>query len=253
MKQTLSFLTLGLLLLTAACSFQGHDGQGADVAVFGGSSSAPSVADIISRPPVVPQGLPEMPGDGCVPLKIKPLGDLAKLFNDSNYVHWEAAEKIGIEPLTDTRSFWHLKRPLVKIASCANYYVDSLTHSRPFLVPEAAEMVDEVGRRFRDSLAAHGGGNYRIRITSVLRTPATVRRLRRVNRNAVDSSVHQLATTVDISYYSFVADDASVPRRQEDLKAMLAAVLLAMRDEGKCFVKYERQQPCFHISVRPRQ
>lgn len=248
MKRILLYL-LSLAALSTACSYQGHDGKGADVAVFAGGAPAPEVAEIISRPPAVEKGLAEMPG-GCVPIRTYPVGDYAKVFNDSNYVHWAEASKIGIEPLSDTHSFWHIRRPLVRIASCSNYYVDSLTHSRPYLVPEAAAMVDEVGRRFRDTLTARGGGNYRIKITSVLRTPANVKRLKRVNRNAVDSSVHQLGTTVDISYYSFVADDASVPRRQEDLKAVLAEVLAAMRAEGKLYVKYERKQPCFHISAR---
>lgn len=111
-------------------------------------------------------------------------------------------------------------------------------------------MVREIGRRFRDSLATRGGGDYRIRVTSVLRTPDSVRRLRRVNRNAVDSSVHQYGTTVDISYANFAASSAETPRSADDLKGLLAEVLLAMRDEGKCFVKYERQQPCFHITCR---
>ena len=84
----------------------------------------------------------------------------------------------------------------------------------------------------------------------MLRTPEGVKKLRRRNRNAVDSSVHQMGTTVDVSYSRFMAYDEVMPRSAEDLKNLLAEVLYAMRNEGKCWVKYERKQPCFHITVR---
>lgn len=196
--------------------------------------------------------LTEMP-EPTTKMKIRMRGQLAEVFNDSNYIHWADAEKIGIAPLTDTRSHFRPGRDMVKIASCRDFYLEPLTHSAPYLVPEAAAMLHEIGRRFNDSLAARGGGNYRIRVTSVLRTPDNVSRLRRTNRNAVDSSVHQLGTTVDITYSRFACYDSVPPfRSTEDLKNLLGEVLLAMREEGKIWVKYERHQPCYHISARPR-
>ena len=178
----------------------------------------------------------------------------AEVFNDSNYVHWNDAEKIGIDPIENTSKHWNLKRPLVKIVSCADFYVDELNFSKPYLVPEAAEMVHEIGRRFHEALATRGGGEYRFKITSVTRTAENVKRLRRQNSNAVDSSVHQLGTTVDISYARFIRDSQScISRSNEDLKALLAEILYDMREEGKCWVKYEIKQPCFHISARPKQ
>ncbi len=180
-------------------------------------------------------------------------GTCGKVFNDSNHIHWAEAEKIGIEPITDTRSHWVNRRPLVKIASCEDYYVEPLTHSSPYMIPEGAEMLHEIGRRFRDTLRSRGGGAYRIKVTSVLRTPESVSKLRRRNRNAIDSSVHKFGTTVDISYARFAADNDTLPRSCIDLKGILAEVLLAMRAEGKCWVKHERKQPCFHITVRDRK
>lgn len=196
--------------------------------------------------------LAEMP-EPTVALPLKWHKAYGKEFNDSNYVHWASAERVGIAPLSDTRSHWQLRRPLVKIASCADFYVEPLTHSRPYLVPEAALMLHEIGRRFNDTLRVRGGGDYRIKVTSVLRTPESVSRLRRSNRNAVDSSVHQLGTTVDISYARFAADSRRIARSAVDLKAILAEVLDAMRREGKCYVKYEHKQPCFHITVRNQE
>ncbi len=193
----------------------------------------------------------ELAPDRGVPIRLNHLsGRLAEVFNDSNHVHWAEASRIGIEPLGDTRSHWQLRRPLVKVTSCADFYVEPLTFSRPYMIPEGAAMLHEIGRRFRDTLQARGGGDYRIKVTSVLRTPDGVRRLRRHNRNAVDSSVHQLGTTVDISYVRFIQDSPMMPRGSGDLKNVLAEVLYAMRQEGKCWVKYEIKQPCFHITVR---
>ncbi len=160
------------------------------------------------------------------------------------------AESYGLQPLSDTRSHWQLNRPIVKVTTCADYFLDTLIFSRPYLVPEAAATLREIGHRFRDTIAARGGGDYRIKVTSVLRTPQTVRRLRRRNRNAIDSSVHQLGTTFDISYASFVASSPAPARSVDDLKGILAEVLKAMREENKIWVKYEVGQPCFHITAR---
>lgn len=194
--------------------------------------------------------LSDMP-EPTVKLPIKMRGYLRDVFNDSNTVHWASAERIGIKPLTDTRSFYNPGRDMVKVSSCKDFYLEELNYSAPYLVREGADALHEIGRRFNDSLQARGGGAYRIIVTSVLRTPDNVARLRRSNRNAVDSSVHQLGTTFDITYSRFACNDASKPRRSaEDLKNLLAEVLQAMRSEGKLWVKFERNQPCFHITAR---
>lgn len=183
-------------------------------------------------------------------IKVNYFGNMRQVFNDSNYIHWQEAELYGIEPLSDTRSHWQLRAPIVKVTSCEDFFIDSLIFSRPYLVPTAAARLHEIGSRFRDSINARGGGDYRIKVTSLLRTPRTIKRLRRRNRNAIDSSVHQLGTTFDISYASFIADNDNNPRSVDDLKGILGEVLKAMREEGKLWVKYEHGQPCFHITAR---
>lgn len=196
--------------------------------------------------------LDEMP-EPTRKIKVNYFGDMRRFFNDSNYIHLAEAEGFGIKPLTDTRSHWKLRSRLVKVTSCEDFYIDSLVYSRPYLVPTAAGRLHEIGRRFRDSIEARGGGDYRIKVTSLLRTPRTVKMLRRRNRNAIDSSVHQYGTTFDISYANFIADNADNPRSVDDLKGILGEVLKAMREEGKLWVKYERGQPCFHITARKKQ
>ena len=212
--------------------------------------SSVSVLDLEREDSVTPYlaKLDKMP-EPTQRIKVNYFGNLRPYFNDSNYLHRAAAERHGIRPLTDTRSHWQHTRDIVKVTTCADFYLDTLIHSRPYLVPRAAETLHEIGRRFRDTIDARGGGDYRVKVTSLLRTPATIKRLRRRNRNAIDSSVHQLGTTFDISYASFVASSPAPARSVDDLKGILAEVLRAMRQEGKILVKYEVGQPCFHITA----
>ena len=184
-------------------------------------------------------------------LRVRNVGVLGRVFNDSNYKHLQAARELGIEPIKDMSDLWNLKRPLVRIRSNRYYFVDELTHSLPFLVPEAADLLMEISRNWVDTMQARGGGDYRLKVTSVLRTPATVKQLRRRNRNAVDTSAHCFGTTFDISYAKFICDSVTLPRTQEDMKNLLGEILYDLRDKGRCYVKYERKQGCFHITTRP--
>ena len=195
-----------------------------------------------------------MPAGGIKIQISKDIRSLPRQFNDSNKYHLAEARAIGIDPISDLSHTWSTRRPLQRIRSCREYFVDDLTHSYPFLVPEAASLLSEIGRRFNDTLAARGGGDYRVKVTSVLRTAESVKRLRRRNVNATDSSAHQFGTTFDISYAKFICDSAgTIPRRQEDLKNLLGEILLGLRDSGLCWVKYERKQGCFHITARKPQ
>lgn len=191
--------------------------------------------------------------DGGIKIKINPVGGtLAQVFNDSNHLHLEVAKELGIKPMTNISDVWSRGHKLVKITSCPEYFVEKLTHSVPFLVPEAKELLTEIGSSFNDSLEARGGGDYRIKVTSVTRTPVSVTNLKRSNINASDNSAHQYGTTFDISYAKFICDTPDTPRTQEDLKNLLAEVLKEQQDLGHCYVKYERKQGCFHITLRPK-
>ena len=82
------------------------------------------------------------------------LDSLPRVFNDSNYIHLNEAQAIGIKPISNPADAWHIKRPLRHIGTCREYYLDDLTHSLPFLVPEAADLLRDIGQRFNDSLMA---------------------------------------------------------------------------------------------------
>ncbi len=194
--------------------------------------------------------LDSAPDDNCRRMRVKNIGPHGQVFNDSNYLHINEAREIGIDIINSDDDIWQMRHPLVAISSCPEYYIAELSHSYPYLVNEAAVLLHDIGARFNDSLAARGGGNYRIKVTSVLRTPLTVKKLRRVNRNAVDSSAHQFGTTFDISYSKFICDSLGVNRTFEDLKNLLGEILYDLRRERRCYVKREKRQSCFHITAR---
>lgn len=186
---------------------------------------------------------------GVRSIKVNNIGPLWKVFNDSNYLQLQTARNIGIEPISDLSNSYFMNRPIVKVESNEFYHIDSLRHSLPYLVPEAAALLHDIGKNFIDSLHARGGDSYTIKVTSLLRTPETVGRLRRVNINATDSSTHQFATTFDISYTNFYCLDEGRRINQGDLKNLLGEVLLDLKKQDRCLVKYEHKTGCFHITA----
>lgn len=195
----------------------------------------------------------KMPDNDIQKLSVNPpAGRLREIFRDSNYIHYAAGKQLGINPIIDLNDIWDIKRDLIKINSCADFYVDTLHHSYPYLVPEAANLLHEIGRSFNDSLKARGGGRYRIKVTSMLRTDRSISRLRRVNRAAVDSSAHRFGTTFDICFSFFIWDGPDVNRSQEDLKNLLAEILWKLRQQQRCFIIYESRRSCFHITACPK-
>ncbi|MEG2819571.1 MAG: DUF5715 family protein [Muribaculaceae bacterium] len=183
-------------------------------------------------------------------IKVNSVGNLRTVFNDINVVHLSSAMAIGINPINDLSTAYAVNKPLVKINSCKSYYLDTLTYSLPYLIPQAAKLLSEIGDGFSDSIKSRCGKNYKIRVTSVLRTEGYIAKLRCRNKNATDTSAHQFGTTFDISYVKFIACDPKYIISQECLKNVLAEVLFDLRSKQRCYVKYEVHQGCFHITAR---
>lgn len=177
-------------------------------------------------------------------------GSLREVFCDSNATHLTSAKVIGFAPITDLHTAYNLSQPIQEIYTCRAYHIDDLTHSMPYLVPKAAKLLYEIGTEFSDSVFARSGAHYRIKVTSLTRTDATVAKLRRRNRNATVESAHRYGTTFDISYAKFMCLDESNIISLEDLKNILAEILNAKRNGNRCYVKFESKQGCFHITAR---
>ena len=182
--------------------------------------------------------------------------NFAKEFNDVNDVQLAVAQAIGVPPVRNREEAEKLKSKLVKLEATDTYVIDSLTHSIPYLIPSAKELLDDIGRVFQDSLSAKGLNPYKLVVTSVLRTEEDVAKLSKNNINASENSTHCYGTTFDLSYWRYVKIPDLRGRPYEDvppeyLRATLSQVLKDIHDQGnRCFVKYEKQQNCFHITVR---
>lgn len=168
-------------------------------------------------------------------------------FRDMNDSHLSAARKWGIKPIKSEDDLDDQSGNLDEVSSCRLYKVDELTHSLPYLVPRASELLETIASNFRDSLSSKGFSKCKIIVTSVLRTNASVKQLRKKNTNASANSAHIYGTTFDIAYTRY---DGAGDEDTGKLKSILAEVLRDLRKAKKCYVRYEYKQGCFHITAR---
>jgi hypothetical protein len=176
-------------------------------------------------------------------------------FPDSNDVQLETAKRLGVTAVADRKEAEERKSELVYVAASPYYHVDKLKRSIPYLVPKAAVLLNDIGRSFYDSLYVKGIPLHQFVVTSVLRSQEDLEMLKQVNRNVSENSCHLLGTTFDIGYNRYkVVDDPDHPFAREvgndTLKWVISEVLRDLRENGRCYVKYEIKQGCFHITVR---
>lgn len=185
--------------------------------------------------------------------KIKGVTSYRRSFGDLNDVHLSSAKKNGIKPVSDREEAEKHIDDLLFIGENRYYSVDELTHSIPYLVPKASALLMAIGMNFQDSLKAKGLDEYKLIVTSVLRTKDDVKRLRKRNSNASMNSAHFYGTTFDISYNRFnkvLRADSLAEERDVKLKLVLSEVLRDLKQADLCYVKYELKQGCFHITAR---
>ncbi|MDE6534644.1 MAG: hypothetical protein K2K82_01395 [Muribaculaceae bacterium] len=176
--------------------------------------------------------------------------NLSDQFNDLNDAHVEYAVKFGIQPIETLKDIMAINKAIVEVKSGKEYFISPLTHSYAFLVEPAARLLHDIGSEFNQRLAeVYPGADYQINATSLLRTTESVSRLKKGNVNSTENSAHLYGTTFDVSYVKFhEGEKNSIQLSDADLKILLAEVLLGLKEEGRCLVKYERKQGCFHIT-----
>lgn len=189
------------------------------------------------------------------PHKIRGVANYQEVFPDTNGLQLTAANRWGVTPVKNREDAETRKRELVYMAANPYYHVDPLYSSIPYLVPRAAVLLQDIGQAFFDSLYVKGVPLHKVIVTSVLRSQEDVVKLRRRNGNATEKSCHLYGTTFDICYnrYKTVENPDGPPRREvrnDTLKWVLSEVLRDMRESGRCYIKYEVKQGCFHMTVR---
>ena len=187
--------------------------------------------------------------------RIFSVASYAEAFPDTNAVQLVVAQKWGVTPVKNREDAESRKRELVYIGASPYYHVDPLYSSIPYLVPRAAVLLQDIGRAFFDSLYVKGVPLHQMIVTSVLRSQDDVVKLRRRNGNATENSCHLYGTTFDICYNRYkTVENPNGPRRRQvqsdTLKWILSEVLRDMRQQQRCYIKYEVKQGCFHMTVR---
>lgn len=176
---------------------------------------------------------------------------LSQVFADLNDDHLAAAKRYGLPSPPKTRSDVNTGG-LVEIKDNDYIKVWDLQYSVPYLTKNAAQELDAISRAFHDSLSNHRLLNYKIVVSSVLRTQEDVDKLRRRNGNATANSAHCYGTTFDIANARYWRDDEETQdafMQPYELNKVMYEVLRDRKKQGKILCKYERNQHCFHITV----
>lgn len=228
---------------------------------------AESNANVSSEVSAPGNGGAEMDAPAGGSAEVKPIGHISKkhrilsvpnfkaCFPDTQAVQLSAAMKYGVKRVKNREDAEKRKNELVYVGANPYYHIDPLYSSIPYLVPRAAVLLQDIGQAFFDSLYVKGIPLHRPIVTSVLRSEADVVKLRRHNGNATENSCHLYGTTFDICYnrYETVENPNGPARRavrNDSLKYVLSEVLRDMREQGRCYIKYEVKQGCFHMTVR---
>lgn len=175
------------------------------------------------------------------------VGSYRECFPDSQTVQLEAAQRYGVTAVQDRLDAERRKNELVYVGSNPYYDVRKLKNSVPYLVPRAAVLLQDIACNFLDSLQVKGIPMSKFVVSSVLRTKEDVATLRRHNGNATENSCHLYGTTFDIAYNHYTP--VMRPVRDDTLKWVLSEVLNDLRKQGRCYVKHENRQGCFHVTV----
>lgn len=159
--------------------------------------------------------------------------------------HLDASKSFGVKLLQDSKTvqkyinngqFHKIKK------TGKGYRVQKLDYSRAWMVSKGKLMLEKIGTRFSKETKG-----YTFTVSSITRTLEDQCRLRRVNSNAaMGISSHNYGNSFDISYVRF----NSTLRNNPKMEVALEKVLKYYYDLGRIYYIKERQQSCFHITVR---
>lgn len=159
--------------------------------------------------------------------------------------HLDAARSFGVKLLEDAPMVqkYIAGGKLKKIQKTGKgYKIQKLDYSRPYMVSKAKSLLEKMGTRFSKETGGHT-----FTVSSLTRTLEDQCRLRRVNANAaVGISSHNYGNSFDISYIRF----NDVLKYNPKMEIALEKVLQYYLKKGMILYIKERQQSCYHITVR---
>ena len=125
------------------------------------------------------------------------------------------------------------------------YHLYGLSHSEPFLLPSAREVLEDMANRFADAMEGTADEGASIRITSLTRTQSQQDRLRRRNANAFKGkSSHSYGASFDVAFIDRPNESVTCPGPTWAMQT----ILKDMQNEGKILIIPEGI--CMHITPR---
>jgi hypothetical protein len=167
-----------------------------------------------------------------------------QLFTDGVAVQNQAYLRSEIQPQENFDDLYLLeeKGMLKEVKSGEDFTIDDLDFSVPLLDPKAIRFLDVLSERYRNECLQSNLNYAPFSISSLTRSIESSRKLQEKNGNAIENSGHLRGKTFDISYIT--------PKKESAQKKLFIKTLSALRREGHCYVKYEMNQKCLHITVR---
>ncbi len=158
--------------------------------------------------------------------------------------HLLAAQNFNVNLLENTKSMekYITRGKFVKVKKKSRgYRLQTLEYSRPYLVKKARTTLEKMANKFATDTKSF------FVVSSVTRTLEDQCRLRKVNSNAsLGISSHNYGAAFDISYVRF---DHKL-KVNAKLEKELEKVLSEYKNQGKIFYIKEKQQSCYHVTVR---
>ncbi|KFF23901.1 DUF5715 family protein [Chryseobacterium vrystaatense] len=159
--------------------------------------------------------------------------------------HLDASKSFGVKLLKDSKTVqkYITSGKFHKIKKTGKgYRVQKLDYSRAYMVAKAKATLEKMGSRFSKETKGHT-----FTVSSITRTLDDQCRLRRVNSNAsLGISSHNYGNSFDISYIRF----NDIVKYNPKMEAALEKVLKYYVNAGRIYYIKERQQSCYHITVR---
>lgn len=195
-----------------------------------------------------------------VDCKVYPYKHYSKFLKDKLPTYKTMSLQAGITPIKDEDALYDMiakgTRKLVKVEDDDAIYVAPMDHGKPYLKPEAHEVLRSIASDFKERITNTDLEKARLKVTSLLRTSKDQKNLGRYNVNATKDAdaPHTHGTSMDISYMKFVTD-AGEPMeltgcQQVFLAETLAEVITEHRKKDPMiFAIRERQQACYHLTV----
>lgn len=130
---------------------------------------------------------------------------------------------------------------LVQLEGGNRYQIDEMVHSRPYVLPVVTSFLEDLASEYEKRLKESGLSYKPFIITSGTRSIESAKDLTEENNIARTRSHHLLGKTIDISYKRFGTSDKHL--------LSLVEALRSLRDEGRCYVKFEKSG-ALHLTVR---